>query len=147
MKKASILWIVLLMVSTLTMAQGNAKKGNKQVDPKARAEQMTERMAKEYTLSDSQKEELLKVNMAWGEKLKANNVGRKQGKNQQARKKSCEAAKCCCSAKKDKKNAPKMSAEARKALKESRDAYQAQVKDIMSKEQYERYVSSQKKRK
>ena len=94
MKKASILWIVLLMVSTLTMAQGNAKKGNKQVDPKARAEQMTERMAKEYTLSDSQKEELLKVNMAWGEKLKANNVGRKQGKNQQARKKSCEAAKC-----------------------------------------------------
>ena len=40
-----------------------------------------------------------------------------------------------------------MSAEARKALKESRDAYQAQVKDIMSKEQYERYVSSQKKRK
>ena len=46
------------------MAQG-PRRGGQDIGPKPRAERMTERMAKEYSLNETQKKELLEVNMAF----------------------------------------------------------------------------------
>lgn len=56
--------IALMLVGGMAMAQGHRKGGNREMDSKARVERMTERMAKEYSLNDAQKKELLEANTA-----------------------------------------------------------------------------------
>ena len=49
--KRIVFWMVaLLLMSGVAMAQGNRQGGRQQMDPKTRAERMTERMVKEYSL-------------------------------------------------------------------------------------------------
>lgn len=47
MKRISFLLAALLMMGGMVMAQG-PRRGGQDMDPKTRAERMTERMAKEY---------------------------------------------------------------------------------------------------
>ena len=63
MKRISFLLVALLMVGGMAMAQG-PRRGGQNMDPKERAERMTERMAKEYSLNETQKKQLLEANMA-----------------------------------------------------------------------------------
>ena len=49
MKRISFLLAALLMMGGMVMAQG-PRRGGQDMDPKTRAERMTERMAKEYSL-------------------------------------------------------------------------------------------------
>ena len=54
--KRIVFWMVaLLLMSGVAMAQGNRQGGRQQMDPKTRAERMTERMVKEYSLNEDQK--------------------------------------------------------------------------------------------
>lgn len=64
MKRISFLMIALMLVGGMAMAQGHRKGGNRDVNPQARAERMTERMVKEFSLNDAQKKELLEANTA-----------------------------------------------------------------------------------
>lgn len=66
MKKIGFLIVALLLTGGMAMAQG-PRNGNK-MNPKERAERMTERMAKEYSLNEAQKKDLLEANMALTEK-------------------------------------------------------------------------------
>ena len=68
MKRISFLLAALLMMGGMVMAQG-PRRGGQDMDPKTRAERMTERMAKEYSLNETQKKELLEVNMAFVQKM------------------------------------------------------------------------------
>lgn len=68
MKRISFLLVALLMVGGMAMAQG-PRRGGQNMDPKERAERMTERMAKEYSLNETQKKQLLEANMALMEKM------------------------------------------------------------------------------
>ena len=68
MKRISFLLVALLMMGGMVMAQG-PRRGGQDMDPKTRAERMTERMAKEYSLNETQKKELLEVNMAFVQKM------------------------------------------------------------------------------
>lgn len=53
--KRIVFWMVaLLLMSGMAMAQGNRQGGRQQMDPKTRAERMTERMVKEYSLNEDQ---------------------------------------------------------------------------------------------
>ena len=71
--KRIVFWMVaLLLMSGVAMAQGNRQGGRQQMDPKTRAQRMTERMVKEYSLNEDQKQQLLDVNLAWVEKMAAN---------------------------------------------------------------------------
>ena len=57
--KRIVFWMVaLLLMSGVAMAQGNRQGGRQQMDPKTRAERMTERMVKEYSLNEDQKSTL-----------------------------------------------------------------------------------------
>ncbi|MBP1613697.1 MAG: hypothetical protein H6Q13_1145 [Bacteroidetes bacterium] len=114
MKRIAFLMVALLMVGGLAMAQGPRKEGKMKMDPKERAEKMTERMAKEYSLNEAQKKQLLDVNLALNEKMAKKAEDKKAEKEQM-----------------------------HKEMKANRDAYDAQLKKIMTKEQYASYVKNQ----
>lgn len=154
MKRISFLLVALLLMGGMAMAQGSRRGGDKQVDPKVRAERMTERMAKEYSLNDSQKQQLLEANQAMLAKM-----GRPDGTRHEMRKgkkdKSCQATdSCTCTCKKagkkDGQRAPKMTKEEREKMhqemKASREAYDVQLKKILTKEQYDTYTKKQAER-
>ena len=75
MKRISFLLAALLMMGGMVMAQG-PRRGGQDMDPKTRAERMTERMAKEYSLNEDQKQQLQDVNLTWVQKMAANQGGR-----------------------------------------------------------------------
>ncbi len=64
MKKISLLMTVLFMVGSMAMGQGG-----RNMDPKQRAEQMTERMVKDYSLTDAQKEKVHTLNLEMSESM------------------------------------------------------------------------------
>lgn len=117
MKRIAFLMVALLMVGGLAMAQGSRKEGKMKMDPKERAEKMTERMAKEYSLNEAQKKQLLDANLALNEQMA------KKAEDQKAER-----------------------GQMRKEMKANNDAYNAQLKKIMTEEQYASYVKKQTER-
>ena len=63
MKRIVFLKVTLFLMGSVVMAQGQRGE-HKKMTPKERAEQMTERMVKEYSLNDTQKKQLFEVNLA-----------------------------------------------------------------------------------
>lgn len=138
MKRISFLMVALLLMGGMAMAQGSRKGGgDRQMDPKARAERMTERMAKEYSLNEDQKKQLFDANVAMLEQTK-----RPEGATSEVKREKKEAV--------DKTKAPKMTKEEREKMfqeiKSSREAYDAQVKKILTSEQYDAYTKQQAER-
>ncbi|GAE84577.1 DUF4890 domain-containing protein [Bacteroides reticulotermitis] len=88
---------------------------------------MTERMVKEYALDEGQSKQLLEVNLAWAEKMAANLPGGSKGEG---------------TAKLSKEEQAKKIDE----MKKSREDYEAQLKKILSKDQYDSYVKKQAER-
>ena len=126
MKRISFLLAALLMMGGMVMAQG-PRRGGQDMDPKTRAERMTERMAKEYSLNETQKKELLEVNMAFVQKM-GERPGRMKPEMRQG--------------KKSKEDREKM----RQEMKASRESYEAGLKKIMTKDQYAAYTKKQAER-
>lgn len=151
MKKIGLLMVALFMMVAMVMAQGTRRGGDRQMDPKVRAERMTDRMVKEYALNDTQKKQLLEANQAWIEKIGSRSEGRRQDmkRNKDRKGKDCQVNDSCC--KNGEKPAPKVSKEEREKkqqeMKAFRDAYNTQLKQILTKGQYEKYVTNQQKRK
>ncbi|NDV83696.1 DUF4890 domain-containing protein [Bacteroides sp. 51] len=168
MKKITLLFIALLTTGTMIMAQGGPRGGQRNMDPKDRAERMTERMVKEYSLSDAQKAQLYDVNLAMAEKM---TPPRKMDANKEAKKDAKIKGKACCEncancdsckvAPKDKRGKHakhgksgkmdnKPSKEDREkmmgAMKQSREDYNAKIEKIFTKEQYEAYTKKQAER-
>lgn len=141
MKKISLLLVAFIMSMGMVMAQAPQRGERKQMDPKARAEKMTERMANEYGLNDTQKEKLLTLNTTMTEKMGDKPHGRKHrdGKAVKSEKKKPEAGKSETQ-KPENYEARKAEREKRMAaMKESREAYDAKVKEIFTEEQYNKY--------
>lgn len=161
--------IILIMVATffmggLVMAQ-HARRGDKMPDPKVRAERMTERMVKEYSLDDTQKKQLLEANLTLVEKMGDMPMHRRA--DMRKGKKGCES--CTCdkadkhhktgddvTKKEDKR--PQLTDEQRaqkkaemgkkrEDMKSARTAYTAQLQKIMTKDQYAAYTKSLQDRK
>lgn len=129
MKRIAFWMFALLLMSSAVMAQGN-RRGGAPMDSKTRAERLTERMVKEYSLNDEQKQKLQVANLAWVEKMAANQVGRPgQQKDDKA-------------AKMTKEERDKRMAE----MKKSREEYDAQLKKILTKDQYDAYTKKQAER-
>lgn len=146
MKRISFLMVAFLLLGGIVMAQG-PRRGQKQMDPKERAERMTDRMVKEYGLNETQKKQLLEVNQAWTEKmtLNARNMQKGDQKGQ-----SVDSSNQKKSSKGTRGQRPQMTKEQREKMwqemKASREAYDAKLKKIFTKEQYEAYVKKQAER-
>ncbi|WP_039968577.1 DUF4890 domain-containing protein [Bacteroides fluxus] len=142
MKKIVLMLVAAFFMGGAVMAQ-HARRGDKMPDPKVRAERMTERMAKEYSLDDNQKKQLLEANLAFVEKMgnrpgkhhrKENRVAKKEGKRPQLT---------------DEQRAERK-AEIEKRheeMKAARTDYDAQLQKIMTKEQYAAYSKKMQERK
>lgn len=132
MKRIAFLMIALFMIGGVVMAQGQRGE-HKKMTPAERAEKMTERMVKEYSLNDTQKKQLLEVNLAQCEKMDARMSMRPDGNG-----------------KKDGKKAPQMTKEEREKMraemKNANDEYNAQLQKIMTEEQYASYTKKQSER-
>ena len=115
MKKIGFLIVALLLTGGMAMAQG-PRNGNK-MNPKERAEGMTERIAKKDSLNEAQKKDLLEANMAFTEKM-ANRAEDKKAEME----------------------------EVRKEMQNNRDAYDAKLKKILTEEQYAAYSKKQAER-
>ncbi|KAA6318170.1 hypothetical protein EZS27_031786 [termite gut metagenome] len=120
MKKVVYLVIAFLVVSSVAIAQaprGEGAEGRKRVDAKTRAERLTERLVKEYSLTDEQKKQVSEANLAWMKQLD----GIVQGDNKER-----EAQ--------------------REKMKKAHEKYDAQLKKILTSEQYDAYIKDQSKR-
>lgn len=133
MKRIAFLMVALLMMGSITaMAQGH-RGDHKRMSPQERAQKMTERMVKEYSLNDTQKAQLLELNLAQCEKM--------DGHMSMHPKKD---------AKKDGKETSKMTKEERKKMRTqreaNREAYNTQLQKIMTHDQYASYLKKQSER-
>lgn len=127
----------------MVMAQ-HARRSDKMPDPKVRAERMTERMVKEYSLNDTQKKQLLEANLALVEKT--GNMPMHRRPDMRKGKKDSDS--CCC-AKADKHHAQRKAEmqKKREEMQAARTAYDAQLQKIMTKDQYAAYSKKMQERK
>ncbi len=144
MKRIIMIMVAAFLMGGMVMAQ-HARRGGKMPEPKVRAERMTERMAKEYSLNDTQKKQLLEANLALVEKMGDMPMHRRG--DMRKGKKDCT---CTCS-KADKHHSQRDSIarkEGRKArLTAARTAYNVQLQKIMTKDQYAAYTKNMQDRK
>lgn len=163
MRRIVLLLMAVFLIGGMAMAQ-QARRGDKRPDPKVRAERMTERMAKEYSLNDTQKKQLLEANMALVEKMGDMPMHRRQ--DMKKGKKGGDSCTCPCKEGNEKcTKAPEMKnkkapltdeqraqkkAEIEKKRKEMKAAhaeYDTQIKKIMTKDQYSAYTKKQQEKK
>ena len=154
MKRIIVLMMAVFLAGGLVMAQ-QGRRGGKKPDPKVRAERMTERMAKEYSLNDVQKQQLLVANLALAEKMgdmpmrygmgmNNNNQDSRAGKHHKGRKAGRKNARLT------EEQRTKMQAEMQKKRAEMETAmtqYQAELQKIMTKDQYAAYTKNMQERK
>ncbi|MCD7976256.1 MAG: DUF4890 domain-containing protein [Tannerellaceae bacterium] len=169
-KKLSLMLVALFTLGGVAMAD-EVKPERKQITPKERAEKMTERMAKEYGLNDTQKKELLDLNQTLTEKMgdrpagprhhgkrgdmakahknpKANKEGNVTRENRERKDK--DRVLPDQDGRKNRADAPKLSAEEREKrmqeMKKVREDYQAQLQKIMNADQYQAFTKKQAER-
>ena len=69
MKRIVLIWMAAFLMGGMAMAQ-HARHSDKMPEPKVRAERMTERMVKEYSLNDTQKNNCWRQIWHWLRKWK-----------------------------------------------------------------------------
>lgn len=163
MKRIIMIMVAAFLMGGMVMAQ-HARRGDKMPEPKVRAERMTERMAKEYSLNDTQKKQLLEANLTLVEKMgdmpKHRRGDMHKGKKDRActcskadkhhNKKDSVAKKECGKAQlTDEQRAQKKAemAKKREEMTAARTAYNVQLQKIMTKEQYASYTKNLQDRK
>ncbi|GEM_PF-110479 len=167
-KKVSLMLVALFTLGGVAMA-GEVKQEKRAIDPKARAERMTEHMAKEYGLNDTQKKQLLDLNQTFAEKMGDRHGHKHHGKkgrhgdmakahkgdkahkdgitkeNRERRNK--DQAQANRDGRKNRADAPKLSAEEREKkmqeMKKVREDYKAQLQKIMNADQYQAFAKKE----
>ena len=123
MKRIVLIWMAAFLMGGMAMAQ-HARHSDKMPEPKVRAERMTERMVKEYSLNDTQKQQLLEAH-----KHHKRDGKRHQLTDEQRAQKKAEMEK------------------KREEMKTARIAYDSQLQKIMTEEQYAAYSKKVQDRK
>ncbi|ADV43758.1 DUF4890 domain-containing protein [Bacteroides helcogenes] len=144
MRKIILILVAAFFMGSAAMAQ-HARRGDRMPDPKVRAERMTERMAKEYSLNDTQKKQLLEANLVFVDKMGGRPMHRRpdagKGKN------ACDS--CCCARTGKRHQADRKAGmeKKHKEMKDARSAYDAQLQKILTKDQYAAYNKKMQDRK
>lgn len=145
MKRIVLIWMAAFLMGGMAMAQ-QENRSDKMPDPKARAERMTERMAKEYSLNDKQKKQLLEANVALIEKM-----GEAPRRTDMRKGRQAKDDRCCCekSCKRSEKGGKKeqQTDEQRAQRKAALESYNAQLQKIMTSDQYAAYTKKMQDRK
>ena len=134
MKRIVLIWMAAFLMGGMAMAQ-HARHSDKMHEPKVRAERMTERMVKEYSLNDTQKQQLVeKMGDMPIHRAKAHKHHKRDGKRHQLT---------------DEQRAQKKAEmeKKREEMKTARIAYDSQLQKIMTEEQYAAYSKKVQDRK
>ncbi len=146
--KTKILLVIMaaFLMSGTMFAQHRHHGERKDVDPKERAERMTERMVKEYSLNDAQKQQLLALNQQWMEQMKNGDRPHKIPKAKMKHKECKEACKDSTKCQMTDQQRADRQAQMEK-MKADRQAYDAKLQQILTKEQYAAYTKKMQERK
>lgn len=148
MKKMLIALAAAFILTTTAMAQDNkeTQNGQRRFDPKEMIQHMTNRTADRYGLTDEQADKLLDLNTRYADKLRFNQGPRQRGQrpggqrnNREARQNN-ESVDGLTAATRPSRE--EMEAR-RKQAEEDRKAYNAELKEIMTAEQYAQYEADQ----
>lgn len=132
MKKMILTCVVATMISASAVAQNQDNQQEKKFDKTEMIQRRTNRMVKEYGLNSDQAAKLLKLNTKYADKMPmGRRGGRGKGNAQQAG---------------DNQRPPQMDESKRSEMKAVREAYQAELKSIMSSDQYTQYEQNEKSR-
>lgn len=145
MKKIGILMVSLLIVSGSIMAQG-PRRGNREMDPKVRAERMTERMAQEYSLDDAQKAKLLELNLSLAEKANERPAHAPEQKGDKANKHAKKGKKATCNCDQECCKNHKKDVSERVKREGPWTEYDSKLKEIMTDDQYKAYTQKRGER-
>ena len=121
MKRIVLIWMAAFLMGGMAMAQ-HARHSDKMPEPKVRAERMTERMVKEYSLN-------MPMHRAKAHKHHKRDGKRHQLTDEQRAQKKAEMEK------------------KREEMKTARTAYDSQLRKIMTEEQYAAYSKKVQDRK
>lgn len=157
MKKVVLTMFAAVMISASVSAQGNEAAGNRpRFDRAEMVKHQTERMVKEYGLNEAQGEKLLVLNEKYAGKLRMGGFGGPrgprggQGGARPERKVDGQTGASAQQggAQTEKRERPtREQMEARlKEEQATREAYNAELREILSEEQYSRFEADQKKR-
>lgn len=156
MKKIMMTMLATLMISTSAVAQSNENGTSRpKFDRAEMVKHQTERMVKEYGLSEAQGEKLLALNEKYAGKMRMSGFGGPRGprggQNGERPKRvdgQTGASSQQNGAQAEKRERPtREQMEARmKEEKANREAYNAELREIMSADQYSRFEADQKKR-
>ena len=151
--------LAMLMFYSTAFAQGCCKKDGEKKDvcKSDFAQKRTEQMVERYGLNSDQKAKLLAVNTAFFEKYgkKCNGCPNKDQANKDCCGKKEEAKQCCCNKKECSREAPGNSKcnqsicekeNNKEQVKADVAKYKSDLKQIFTKEQYEKYENDIKER-
>lgn len=150
MKKIIFAIIAAITVSTSVLAQteDGKKPERKPMDKTEMVKRQTEHMAKEYGLNETQAAQLLEVNTAYADKMPRMGRPRNGGGRGQMRGQQRPDGTTGATAQSENRERPsREQMEARmKEMKANKEAYDAELKKIMTDEQFAKYQENSKKR-
>lgn len=140
MKRFNLFLVAVLLLSGVAIAQNRQGRGQRNISPEMRAERMTERMARELSLTEEQKKQVNEINLAFIKEAKV-------GKEDMEELRGAPAA----PSKEGKKEIRKVKRDEMKkvhtymnAACESRDA---KLQEVLTNEQYSKYLDMRKQMK
>lgn len=142
MKKMILTMAVALMISGSVFAQSENAKRQTPPSKEQIAERMTEGMVKHYGLNDTQKTALLKLNKEYAEKMPMR-MGRPGGPRGQ--RPSGEGFRPDSTQQRQRPSKEEMD-KRMEEMKKVRDAYDSELKKILTDDQYKQYQTDQKNR-
>ena len=149
MKKMILALVVVFAMGNVAMAQEEQQKCGKKCDKTEMIKKRTEKMVKQYNLTDQQAAKLLKLNEEYADKLPAMRAmgGHKGpfGAGAQMKQDPCKQG-GCASALKDFKTRPNKEGmmKNRQEMMKNREAYNKELKEIIGEEKYAQYEAGMK---
>ena len=140
----------MMIVSTASMAQdNNEKKQPRKMDKTEMVKHRTDRMVKEYGLDEAQAKKLLELNTTYADKMPRMGGHRPGGPRPQGKpdgEKKVDGS-TGATAQQPAERPSKEQMEARRAeMKKNAEAYNAELKKILTDEQYQKFTENQKNR-
>ena len=151
MKKMMMALAAMMIVSTASMAQDNNEKKQppRKMDKTEMVKHRTDRMVKEYGLDEAQAKKLLELNTTYADKMPRMGGQRPHGPRPQGKSDGQQKVdgSTGATAQQPAERPSKEQMEARRAeMKKNAEEYNAELKKILTEEQYQKFTEAQKNR-
>lgn len=146
MKQMVLAFVAIMIFSVSAMAQenGTGKKERKPMDKSEMVKMRTERMVKTYGLNEAQAKQLLEVNTKYADKMRPQRFRQPDGKRPQSIRRKDDIVKK--DSLRQEKNITNGRDKGFQEMKKNREAYESELKAIMTEEQFKAYSDDAAKR-